>query len=155
MLRLIIALLLIGTHAVAQDRVVLTIQNIADGQDPVSYTLADLDAYTQVEIKTTNEFVDGLTAFTGPMAREILSEVSADATDSIRFVAINEYQIDIAAEELFEYDVILATRMDNEVLPRRTKGPIWLMYPTADHPELQDARINAKLIWQVNRIEVR
>lgn len=153
--RLILLFVTFATFASAQDTQVLTIDRPADAVEPITFTLEALDRMTQVEIKASNEFVDGMTTFTGPLARVVLAGVGMTREDQVRFVAINEYEVMIAATDLFEYDVILATRANNQVLSRRDKGPIWLIYPTSDHPELQDARINSKLIWQVTKIEVQ
>lgn len=156
MLRLIASLFLLSaTIAHAEGRVILTIDNAKNEDPAITYTLEALDAFTQTEVVTNNEFVDGEEAFSGPLARDILDKIGATDADDVRFVAFNEYEVVIEAQDFYEYDVILATRMNNEVLPRRTKGPIWLIYPISDNPELQDARVNAKLIWQVTKIEVR
>ena len=140
---------------VSKAQIVLTVTDLNDAEVINEYTLEDLDKLTQAIVVTTNEFVDGSAEFSGPLARDVLTRVGAQSDQSAKFVAINEYEIALPIEEFFEYDVILATRMEGELLPRRTKGPIWLIYPMSDHPELQDARFNAKLIWQVEKIEVQ
>jgi hypothetical protein len=34
-------------------------------------------------------------------------------------------------------------------------GPIWIVYPRDDFPELQLETVNARWVWQLTEIEVR
>ena len=145
--------LALGVPAVAQD-VALTVLN-SDSETPVQeYSLEDLDRLTQVTIVTSNEFVDAPTSFAGPLVRDVVSRSGGAATGTATLVAANDYEIMIDIAEFFEYDVVMATRADGNLLSRRTKGPIWIIYPMSDHPELQDASFNARLIWQLVRMEL-
>ena len=51
--------------------------------------------------------------------------------------------------------MILAMQADGTRLSIRDKGPIWLMYPVDDFPELQDPKYNLRLIWQLTVMELR
>ena len=135
------------------DDLVLTINSPA--KEPLELNLAQLDEMTQREIETSNEFVSGEVSFSGPLARDIVEKVGGNVESTIILTAANEYQISVPADDFFKYDVVLATRMDGALLSRRDKGPIWLMYPISDHPELQDSAVNSKLIWQLVKLEVR
>jgi len=73
----------------------------------------------------------------------------------VRFVAANDYYVDIPTEDLVKYHAILAMQADGRPLTRREKGPLWLMYPISDYPALQDPIYMRRLIWQVVRIEAQ
>lgn len=77
------------------------------------------------------------------------------ATTTVHLVAANDYSFDIPLSDLTEYDVILAMQADGTRLSIRDKGPIWLMYPVDDFPELQDPKYNLRLIWQLTVMELR
>ena len=151
----LLGMLSLAPMSAADMEVVLTVDDASDDAPPMTYSLDDLDKLTQVRVLTTNEFVDGMTEFSGPLARDVLGRIGVEGDRSARFVAINEYEVLVDVDDFLEYDVILATRMDGELLSRRTKGPIWLIYPISDNPELQDVRVNSKLIWQLKNIEVQ
>lgn len=136
-------------------QVVLTVDDSNDDKPAVEYSLDDLDKLTQIKVLTTNEFVDGVKEFSGPLVRDVLGRIGVEGDRTARFIATNEYEVAVDVDDFLEYDVILATRMDGALLSRRTKGPIWLIYPISDNPELRDARVNAKLIWQLENIEVQ
>ena len=107
----------------------------------------------QVTVVTENEFADGTRAYRGPLVRDVLARLGLESLDFVRFVAANDYYVDIPTEDFRTYDVILAMEADGERLSRREKGPLWLMYPISDHPALRDPIYLRRLIWQVVRIE--
>ncbi len=141
--------LLLASPSVSQT--VLTITNTTLNQS-VELTEEDLLAFEQVEIRTENEFVDGIVTFRGPYARDVLASVST-VPEVYKMVAINDYVIEIPAEDFEKYDVIFAMFQDDERFSLRTKGPIWVIYPMSDHKELQDRTYNDRLIWQLTRVE--
>jgi hypothetical protein len=44
---------------------------------------------------------------------------------------------------------------DGARLSRRDMGPIWIVYPRDEFPELQLETVNARWIWQLTELEVR
>jgi hypothetical protein len=130
---------------------------LSRGSDPaeiVQLTLADLASMPQVVLVTRNEFSDGPVSYRGPLVRDVLEHLALDEMETLRFTAANDYFVDIPTSDFRRYNAILAMEADGEALSRRDKGPLWLMYPISDHFELQgDPVYNARLIWQVVRIE--
>lgn len=119
------------------------------------FTEADLLAMRQVTIRTRTEFTDGVVEFVGPLARNALAAIPVGGATQIHLVAANDYAYDIPISDLTEFDVILALFANGQRLSRRDKGPIWLMYPLDDHPELNEAKYNHRLVWQLTRMELR
>lgn len=132
-------------------------------------TETDLLKFDQVTIWTENEFVDGMAEFTGPLVRDVLklydddaemSETAAEemAVDDERIyimTAVNEYSVEIPAEDFVKYDVIFAMSQDGEKFSLRTKGPIWVIYPMSDHSEIRDRMLNDRLIWQLASVAIK
>ncbi len=127
---------------------------VSRGDDTVvTLTMADLEALPQHALVTRNEFTDGPVTYVGPLARDVLARVGLDGFRYVRFIALNDYYIDVPTSDFERYDVIFAMEADGQRLSRRDKGPLWLMYPISDHPELADPIYNARLIWQVVEVE--
>ena len=143
------------TLAAAQAMLTITPGN---GDAAVELSEESFSSLPQSVIETGNEFVDGIARFEGPKAIDVLEGImgslDTDTVEAIRFIAANDYQVDVPLKDLSEYGVILATHMNGMRLSRRDKGPIWLIYPMTEFPELQNSIYNARLIWQVTRIEV-
>ncbi len=116
-------------------------------------SLEQLEAMPQVTVVTGNEFSDGKVTYRGPLVRDVLAELGLDKLDTVRFIAANDYYVDIPTQDFRDYDAILAMEADGQKLSRREKGPLWLMYPISDHASLNDPVYMRRLIWQVVRIE--
>jgi hypothetical protein len=124
--------------------------------ETLGFTLEQLEALPQTTIVTENEFVDGMVTYHGPLVRDVLEHLGLDEAETLRFIAANDYYVDIPASDFRQYNAILAMEADGTRLSRRDKGPLWLMYPLSDHPELRgDPVYVTRLIWQIFRIEAQ
>jgi len=132
------------------DDVALTLTN---GDEAFSFTLDEIAALPQATIVTDTEFTDGMVEYRGPLVQDVLQFLAMDELETVRFMAANDYFVDIPTSDFRKYNAILAMEADGVPLSRRTKGPLWLMYPIADFPELRDRVYNNRLIWQVVKIE--
>jgi len=133
---------------------ILTVAS-ATGDSVKAFSLQELHEFDQITVKTSNEFVDGEKVFQGPLIRDILERCRALGALHVVFTAANDYQVEVNVNEFKKYDAILALSMDGELLSRRDKGPIWVIYPMSDHVELRDPVYNSRLIWQLVKLEYR
>jgi hypothetical protein len=150
---LIAALLLLPAGLAAGQDADLTLVRGAGGAETLEFSLDELEALPQVTIVTESEFTDGPVTYKGPLVRDVLEHLALDQADVVRFTAANDYYVEIPTDDFRRFNVILAMEADGQKLSRRDKGPLWLMYPISDHPELQDPLYIHRLIWQVVRIE--
>jgi hypothetical protein len=44
--------------------------------------------------------------------------------------------------------------MNGKQMEVSDKGPIWIVYPRKDHPELQDSKFNDRWVWQLKEMRV-
>lgn len=91
--------------------------------------------------------------YEGPLFRELLSAVGANG-ERVRVRALNGYQAEIPVSELHEHDVILAMRRNDEPMAIRDFGPLFVVYPFDEHPELLTETIRFRSVWQVRQIHV-
>ncbi|MBU0782214.1 MAG: hypothetical protein KKC72_19520 [Alphaproteobacteria bacterium] len=128
------------------------ILSVTNGDQTVTYTREALLALPQEIVVTSNDYVDDLTTFQGPSLKSVLeaSAIGDDAT--LKMVAINDFASSVPADDAFEYQVILAVLLDGEEMSVRDKGPIWVIYPMTDNPELRDDIYNGRLVWQLKSI---
>lgn len=141
------------TAPVAAGESALTLVRGPDDAEVLDFSLEELEALPQATIVTANEFTDGEVAYRGPLVRDVLEHLALDTADTIRFTAANDYYVDVPTSDFRKYNVILAIEADGKRLSRRDKGPLWMMYPISENPELRDPVYNTRLIWQVVRIE--
>lgn len=76
--------------------------------------------------------------------------------ETLTFYALNDYYIDVPLSDVKKYNMILAYKMDGEMLKLRNFGPLFLVYPRdAAGPELNSPLYNSRFIWQVDRIVIK
>jgi hypothetical protein len=148
-----LALALALPRAAMAQEAILTITNSVTGTE-LALSAADLKALPQATVNTENEFVDGMTAFEGPLGRDVLA-LAGGGGHTVVLSAVNDYAVEVPIEDFSTYDVVFAMSADGEKFSRRDKGPIWVIYPMSDHAELQDPVYNARLIWQLVKVEIK
>ena len=140
-----------------KDRVILTIAGAitrtnAPGQ--AEFDLAMLEQLGLTRLRTWTPWTEGEPEFEGVPARRLMAAVGATGT-TVRAVALNDFESAIPLADFERYPVLLATRVDGEQLQVRDKGPIWIVYPWSDHPELDDLPTRRKSVWQLRSLHVQ
>jgi hypothetical protein len=148
-----VALLTAGI-AFAQEAPVLIVDGAIAKGPSVSFTQADLDALPQTDITTKTPWHDGAPTFSGPKLRVVLDAAGATGK-MITAHALNDYSADLPVEDADSFGVILATRMNGELLPIRDKGPIFIIYPYDSDPTLQHDVYYTRSVWQVDKLTLK
>jgi hypothetical protein len=137
------------------EAVILTVTGSIDAvNNPAEYTEAQFQALSWHELRTTTVVTDGVRVFEGLLLRDLLAALGATG-DMVTATARNDYSVDIPFDDFIRFDVMLARRMDGEMLSPRDKGPLWIVYPRDDHAELQDIRYDYRWVWQLTRLHVQ
>ena len=94
--------------------------------------------------------------FTGPELSTVLAAagVSAKATE-MRFYAIDAYEITIPISDLTKYRPVMAHTQNGQRLEIATRGPLFLVYPRDQYPELTKIKGQAQFVWMVCKIVVQ
>jgi hypothetical protein len=117
----------------------------------------DLDTFERLGLRrltTWTPWTEGEVEFEGVRARRLMDAVGAKGTQ-VDALALNDYKQTIPIEDFKRYDVLLATRVNGQLMRVRDKGPIWIVYPWSEHPELDDFATREKSVWQLNALHVR
>ena len=129
------------------------ITRVNDG-DRAIFDRSMLERIGQASFRTSTAWTDGVVEFEGVPMKALLEAVGIRGT-RLRATAINDYAIDLDATEFETVPALLALRMNGAVLRVRDKGPIWIVYPRDDLPEIRTDANNYKWIWQLKHITVR
>lgn len=93
--------------------------------------------------------------FTGVLLADLLEVAgAAEEASTLETVALNDYSVEIPAEDASEYPVLLATQADGERMPVEDYGPVRVVYPTHAF-ELDPTVFDPRWIWQLRDIDVR
>lgn len=121
--------------------------------DAALFDLAMLDALPQHTVKATTPWFDGEHEFTGVVIEDLLASLGASG-ENVTVTALNDYSAEIPLQELKDYPVILASRVDGEELSVRDKGPLFVIYPFDENPDLYNEVIFSRSVWQVAGLTV-
>jgi len=139
-----------------RERVVLTVtgQIGATNQGSAAvFDMAMLEALPQHRFATRTPWEQGVVRFSGPLLRDVLALVQVRG-QRLHATALNDYRITIPIQDAHDFDLIIATRMNEQPMPVRTRGPLFVIYPFDSDPRLQNARFYERSIWQLRSIEV-
>jgi hypothetical protein len=112
-----------------------------------------LAAMPQHTLRTQTPWHEGVKAFTCPLLRDVLAAAGAQGS-TIRAVALNDYKVDIPFDDAQAIDVVMARLLDGKPMPVRDKGPLFIIYPFDDRPELRSPQYFARCAWQLRTIEI-
>jgi hypothetical protein len=137
--------------------VILTITgDIARTNAPgkAEFDVAMLEALGVETLTTSTSWTDGPQRFEGVPASKVLEAVGAHG-ETVLATALNDYAAEIPVEMFKDFPVLLALRQNGAALTVRDKGPVWIVFPRDDYPELNDPRIDIRWVWQLKSIDVR
>lgn len=116
---------------------------------------AMLEALGLRTLETTNPFETGVQRFSGVLLRDVLRLVGGDDKTMMVASALDGYTVEIPVADAIAYDVLLAMTWNGERMTVRRRGPIWVIYPIDQTPELRDEIFSNRTIWQLKRLTVR
>lgn len=120
----------------------------------VELSLEMIQQLPQRVLHTGTAVTDDIHKFEGPLMRDLLELVGAYG-EITRAIALNGYSVDIPSSDFYNYDVILATHMDDKQLQPNDKGPYWIVYPRDQVHKLQDIRYDYRWVWQLKRLTIK
>ena len=118
------------------------------------FDMAMLEKLPQHSFTTATPWYPQARTFTGPLLRDVLAAAAAKGT-SLHLVALNDYKVEMPAEDARRFEVIIARLLDGQPMPVRDKGPLFVVYPYDSNAELRSERYYSRSAWQLRAIEVR
>lgn len=121
--------------------------------DEAHFDRAMLEALPARVIETHTPWHRDRGRYEGPLIRALLEAVGADV-EQVRIWALDHFEAEVPVSDFRRHDVILAMTRDGEPLSIRDYGPLFVLYPFDDHPELHTETIRFRSVWHVERIIV-
>jgi hypothetical protein len=136
--------------------VILTVTGSIDNRNTESgaqFDLEMLEALGTTELRTSTSWTEGTPVFEGVLGRRLLDAVGARGARAVGR-ALNDYSIAIPLSDFRDLPLLLALKMNGQYLKVRDGGPIWIIYPWDQHPELVNEETKQKSIWQLTELQV-
>ena len=122
--------------------------------DAAQFDAAMLEKLASRAGEMETPWTTGKVTFSGPFLRAVLEEAGAGGSRLI-VKALNDYSVDVPMEDAKDIDTILATKMDGKPMSIRDKGPLFLIYPFDQNPDLYNEKYFSRSVWQIKEIEVQ
>lgn len=150
----VLAVMSLASPVFAQSEpIILTIDGEIAGGHPVNFTRSELIALGSGTITTSTPWSEGTPTFEGVPMSVLLADVGATGSTA-EVLALNNYKTAIPVSDFSEYPVILALKQDDNFLSVRNKGPLFIIYPFDDSPELAADIYYSRAAWQVRSITI-
>jgi len=140
-------------HAFAQDHIEISGQTTLSMNGDVTLSIDEFEMLAPRTIFKTSTPWHTPTLFSGISGVDFISATGAIG-QMITVRAINDYQTRIPISDLTDLGVLFVTRMNGKRLSLRQKGPLFVIYPFDQNPELKTELYYGRSIWQVNKITV-
>ncbi|MDM7949092.1 hypothetical protein [Hydrogenophaga sp.] len=139
------------------ERPVLTVSGkigLKNAGDKARFDMKMMEALPQHSFTTRTPWYDKPVKFTGPLLADVLAAVKASGS-TVSAVAINDYKISIPVADTTRHKVIVARLLDDQPMPVREKGPLFVVYPFDDSSELRSSTYYERSIWQLKALDVQ
>ena len=139
-------------------KVLLTVSGpiaIANDNGAASFDLALLQKLPQQTFATRTPWYSQPRKFTGVLLSDLLAAAGAPAGAALTAMALNDYRVDIPADDVARHGVMLAYLLDDKPMSVREKGPLVIIYPFDNKPELRTAVYYSRAIWQLRSLELK
>ncbi|MFR0688115.1 molybdopterin-dependent oxidoreductase [Enterobacterales bacterium AE_CKDN230030158-1A_HGKHYDSX7] len=134
------------------ERTVLTLAVKGQPQLQRHYSLSELQALPQTEQRSMLPDETRIYRWQGVRLSTLLAGFERGEARRLRIEALNDYSALIPLSDLDTFDPILAYRRDGQFLAIAERGPLFVIYPMVDHPELRTQVYFNRTVWQVSRI---
>ena len=138
-------------------KVVLTLTGkvaTRNGPDGAAFDIELLERLPRHSFTTKTPWYSKPRKFTGVLLRDLLDAVGS-APARVNATALNDYRVEIPLEDVARGNAMLAYLLDDQPMSVREKGPLVIIYPFDDKPELRSAVHYSRAIWQLRSLDVQ
>ena len=105
-------------------------------------------------VVTKTPWYKGAESFEGVRLSRLMQCVGAYG-DRVMMSALNDYTSELPLSDFSQYGTLLALKRGGEYMPVSDKGPLFVIYPFDDNPELRQDKFYMRSVWQVSTMEIR
>jgi hypothetical protein len=121
---------------------------------PVSLSVDELEAMGLESMTTVTPWHDGPVTFEGIPMERLMAHAGVE-TGQIEVAALNNYFVQMPLDAVIKAEGLVATRKNGTRMPVPDKGPLFLIFPFSDRPELKTESYYSWSVWQIRQITVK
>ncbi|SIN91484.1 molybdopterin-dependent oxidoreductase [Salinivibrio sp. ES.052] len=112
-----------------------------------------LEALPQAHIITQTPFTRGQQRFDGVALSTVLDAAGVGECANVNLKSMNRYQSVLSLNMAVRYHPMIAMKRNGQAMTLRTLGPLWLVFPLDQYPEIQNDQFYSAMVWQLTDIE--
>jgi hypothetical protein len=112
----------------------------------------DLTRLPQHELVTQTPWTTEKHRYRGVLMSDLLKAYHLAQYATLNAGALNNYQTKLTVDYLLRYPVLLAMQDNGVNLTPRNKGPLWIVFPLSDYPDLDVPNIHRMMVWQLSSL---
>ncbi len=128
-----------------------------NGEPVAEFDRAMLESMPLTTVTTKTPWTpNGPDEFTGVRFNELLAKTGVVADEVvIRAEAEDNYWFDLEKLNSQTYPIIVAFQKNGKPMSIRELGPLWIIFPWDEYPELLTKKNNASSVWQLTHLIVQ
>jgi hypothetical protein len=138
--------------------VILTITgnvSVTNAGDALELDMPTLEQLGLVKYSVLDPYLNAETTYTGLLMSDLAKVLGVTGPEAVfRFVALDDYQVDLTLDQFQKWPILLATRANDEYMTIENSGPTRIIFPYDTYPDLNPVRYNDYWIWNIASIEV-
>ena len=137
--------------------VILTIKGLLELRNDGESASFDIGLFNQLpqhSFSARTPWFETPRKFSGVLVSDLLKAVGSRGV-AMKALALNDFSVEIPLEDLIRHGALIASRLDDQPIPVRSKGPLMLMFPFDDRPEIRTSIYYSRAIWQLRSVELR
>lgn len=138
-----------------EEATVATRLTVMTSQGEQVISRAELVRMPQHELVTQTPWTTEKHRYRGVLMSDLLKTYHLAQYATLNAGALNNYQTELTVDYLLRYPVLLAMQDNGVDLTPRNKGPLWIVFPLSDYPELDVPNIHRMMVWQLSSLSVQ
>ena len=122
-------------------------------EDEAHFDRFMLESLPSVKVVTKTPWSEGLQNFVGVRLSDLFSYVGA-TPESIIAEGLDDYKFTITDMDTDKYPIIIAYQHNGSSISVRKLGPLRIMFPFDDYPELLTPKNESSAVWQLVKMEL-
>lgn len=124
------------------------------GHQTATFSIAFLEALGLTGFTTSTPWNDKAAYFQGVRLDLLMSRIGAYGTKAIAY-GLDDYAVAIPLSDFRRFGTLLATRIDGHYIAIQHKGPLFVMYPFDENPNLRSELYYSRAVWQLDQLVIK
>lgn len=132
----------------------ISASNTPDGL--LQLDMPTLEKFGLVKYAINDPWLNTYNTYSGVLVSDLLKVLGADPqATTLHFVALDDYQVDIAVADIQKWPILLATQANGAYMDVANNGPTRIIFPFDQYKDIDVVLYKDLSIWNISTLEVK